>query len=170
MRGDWQPHGDAGLGYYRLLDRLEKRSLVSRCRESKDRRTVWTRITPEGLELLARLDEPMRAAHRELLGHLGIEAFESSGGSAAPCPPAARLIFLTLYVVATNFIATNPITEQHNSNHSERKYHYEHSCCPRHHYLECRFDSLGCRVQGQAHDDLQLEGSLHQRDRHAIAG
>ncbi len=55
----------------RLLDRLEKRSLVSRCRESKDRRTVWTRITPEGLELLARLDEPVRATHRELLGHLG---------------------------------------------------------------------------------------------------
>ncbi len=55
----------------RLLDRLEKRSLVSRCRESKDRRTVWTRITPEGLELLARLDEPVRTTHRELLGHLG---------------------------------------------------------------------------------------------------
>src|ERR1700760_1832098 len=31
----------------RLLDRLEKRTLISRCRESKDRRTVWTRITPE---------------------------------------------------------------------------------------------------------------------------
>jgi DNA-binding MarR family transcriptional regulator len=57
----------------RLLDRLEKRSLISRCRESKDRRTVWTRITPEGLELLACLDEPMRAAHRERLGHLGTE-------------------------------------------------------------------------------------------------
>jgi DNA-binding MarR family transcriptional regulator len=57
----------------RLLDRLEKRSLVSRCRETKDRRTVWTRITPAGLELLARLDKPMRAAHRERLGHLGNE-------------------------------------------------------------------------------------------------
>ena len=57
----------------RLLDRLEKRSLLSRCRESKDRRTVMTRITQEGLELLARLDEPIRATHRELLGHLGIE-------------------------------------------------------------------------------------------------
>ena len=55
----------------RLLDRLEKRSLVSRQRESKDRRTVWTRITPEGLELLVRLDEPMLTAHMELLGHLG---------------------------------------------------------------------------------------------------
>jgi DNA-binding MarR family transcriptional regulator len=55
----------------RLLDRLEKRSLVSRSRESKDRRTVWTRITPEGLDLLARLDKPMLATHLELLGHLG---------------------------------------------------------------------------------------------------
>ena len=55
----------------RLLDRLEKRSLVSRCRESKDRRTVWTRITPEGLELLAQLDKPMLATDHELLGHLG---------------------------------------------------------------------------------------------------
>jgi DNA-binding MarR family transcriptional regulator len=57
----------------RLLDRLEKRSLVSRCRESKDRRTVMARIAPGGLDLLERLDEPIRTAHRELLGHLGIE-------------------------------------------------------------------------------------------------
>jgi DNA-binding MarR family transcriptional regulator len=57
----------------RLLDRLEKRSLISRSRESEDRRTVRTRITPEGLELLACLDEPMRVAHRERLGHLGTE-------------------------------------------------------------------------------------------------
>src|ERR1700726_4714492 len=33
----------------RLLDRLEKRALISRCRESKDRRMVLTRISPEGL-------------------------------------------------------------------------------------------------------------------------
>jgi DNA-binding MarR family transcriptional regulator len=57
----------------RLLDRLEKRELISRCRESKDRRTVMTRIAPEGLELLARLDEPVQAAHRKQLGHLGRE-------------------------------------------------------------------------------------------------
>jgi DNA-binding MarR family transcriptional regulator len=55
----------------RLLDRLEKRALISRQRDIKDRRTVWTQITPEGLELLARLDKPMRAAHRDRLGHLG---------------------------------------------------------------------------------------------------
>jgi DNA-binding MarR family transcriptional regulator len=55
----------------RLLDRLEGRKLISRCRETKDRRTVMARITPEGLKLLARLDEPVQAAHRQQLGHLG---------------------------------------------------------------------------------------------------
>jgi DNA-binding MarR family transcriptional regulator len=56
----------------RLLDRLEKRGLISRCRETKDRRMVMARITPEGLRL-ARLDEPVQAAHRKQLGHLGRE-------------------------------------------------------------------------------------------------
>src|SRR5208282_4398861 len=52
----------------RLLDRVEKRGLISRCRETRDRRTVMARITPEGLELLSRLDEPVQAAHRKQLG------------------------------------------------------------------------------------------------------
>ena len=55
----------------RLLDRLEKRGLISRSRETKDRRRVMARITPEGLKLLARLDEPVQAVHRKQLGHLG---------------------------------------------------------------------------------------------------
>jgi DNA-binding MarR family transcriptional regulator len=55
----------------RLLDRLEKRGLISRCRETNDRRTVRARITPEGLKLLSRLDEPVQTAHRKQLGHLG---------------------------------------------------------------------------------------------------
>jgi DNA-binding MarR family transcriptional regulator len=57
----------------RLLDRLEKRDLISRCRETKDRRMVMARITPEGLKLLARIDEPVRETHRSQLGHLGRE-------------------------------------------------------------------------------------------------
>jgi len=57
----------------RLLDRLEKRALISRCRETKDRRTVMARITREGLKLLARLDEPIKDIHRKQLGHLGRE-------------------------------------------------------------------------------------------------
>jgi len=55
----------------RLLDRLEKRGLISRCRQTKDRRMVVVRITPEGLKLLARLDEPVQEGHRRQLGHLG---------------------------------------------------------------------------------------------------
>jgi DNA-binding MarR family transcriptional regulator len=55
----------------RLLDRLEKRALVARCREPKDRRTVMARITPGGLKLLSELDEPVRTTHRKQMGHLG---------------------------------------------------------------------------------------------------
>ena|SRR6516164_994121 len=55
----------------RLLDRLETRGLISRSRETKDRRTVMARITPVGLTVLRRLDEPVQAAHRKQLGHLG---------------------------------------------------------------------------------------------------
>jgi len=61
----------------RLLDRLEKRNLISRCREAQDRRMVLTRITPEGLKLLSRLDEPVQNAHREQLGHLGRERLKA---------------------------------------------------------------------------------------------
>jgi DNA-binding MarR family transcriptional regulator len=57
----------------RLLDRLEKRELISRSRKTKDRRMVMARITPEGLKLLARLDAPVEESHRKQLGHLGRE-------------------------------------------------------------------------------------------------
>src|SRR5229473_7915294 len=57
----------------RLLDRLEKRALISRRREARDRRTVMARITAGGLKLLTRLDEPVQTAHRKQLGHLGRE-------------------------------------------------------------------------------------------------
>jgi len=60
----------------RLLDRMEKRGLISRCREEKDRRTVMARITPEGLERLAQLDDPVQAIHRKQLGHLKAEQLE----------------------------------------------------------------------------------------------
>jgi DNA-binding MarR family transcriptional regulator len=54
----------------RLLDRLEKRDLVRRSREKGDRRVVTARITPAGLELLKKLDEPVADLHRSQLGHL----------------------------------------------------------------------------------------------------
>ena len=55
----------------RLLDRMEKRGLISRNRETRDRRQVTTRVTPEGLKLVDRMDEPVQKIHRKQLGHLG---------------------------------------------------------------------------------------------------
>lgn len=60
----------------RLLDRLEKRKLIARSRESKDRRMVLTRITPEGLQLLSGLDLPVREAHIRQLGDLGAKRLQ----------------------------------------------------------------------------------------------
>ena len=54
----------------RLVDRLEKSSLVKRDRSTVDRRVVPISITKKGLNLLARLDVPMRDLHKETLGHL----------------------------------------------------------------------------------------------------
>ncbi len=54
----------------RLLDALERRSLVERNRSSQDRRVVVARINAAGLALLERLDEPVRDANRRPLRHL----------------------------------------------------------------------------------------------------
>ncbi|HWR50743.1 MAG TPA: MarR family transcriptional regulator [Bryobacteraceae bacterium] len=69
----------------RLLDRLEKRGLISRCRETKDRRMVLTRITPAGLDVLSRLDKPVQEAHRKQLGHLGRERLRTLAELLAAC-------------------------------------------------------------------------------------
>lgn len=56
----------------RILDRLERRGLIARSREDCDRRRILVRIQPDGLALLARLDEPICQIHREQLGSLGM--------------------------------------------------------------------------------------------------
>jgi len=47
----------------RLLDRLEKRGLIERARSEADRRVVVTRITRDGMALLAQLDGPVDDLH-----------------------------------------------------------------------------------------------------------
>jgi MarR family transcriptional regulator, organic hydroperoxide resistance regulator len=49
-------------GITRLLDRLEKKQLVERERNTSDRRQVIVRITRAGLALLAQLDGPVNEA------------------------------------------------------------------------------------------------------------
>lgn len=47
----------------RLLDRLGAEGYVTRTRGDQDRRVVTSRLTEKGRDLLAKLDEPVRAAH-----------------------------------------------------------------------------------------------------------
>lgn len=69
----------------RLLDRMEKRKLISRSRESKDRRMVLTRITPEGMGVLDQLDIPIQQLHIRQLGHLGTERLERLASLLQTC-------------------------------------------------------------------------------------
>ncbi len=61
----------------RLLDRMESRGFISRDRSKEDRRVVLTRITPEGLELVSRIDRPLRAYLKARVGQLDAAALES---------------------------------------------------------------------------------------------
>ena len=63
----------------RLLDRMEKRGLITRERQTNDRRVVKTRITPKALSLLKTMDQPVHDLHKRQFHHM----------------PAARLKFLS---------------------------------------------------------------------------
>ena len=54
-------------GITRLLDRLEAKAMVKRERSSNDRRQVFCWIAPAGLDVLAKIDDP--------IDHGGDEAF-----------------------------------------------------------------------------------------------
>lgn len=54
----------------RLLDRMEKRGLITRARQTDDRRVVKTRITPQGLGLLKTLDQPVHDLHEHQFRHM----------------------------------------------------------------------------------------------------
>jgi MarR family transcriptional regulator, 2-MHQ and catechol-resistance regulon repressor len=53
-----------------VIDRLEALGLVARERSTEDRRVVFVAITAKALDLLARLDGPVAALHKALIGHL----------------------------------------------------------------------------------------------------
>jgi DNA-binding MarR family transcriptional regulator len=57
----------------RLVDRLERRSLVTRSRDSKDRRIITVRVSEAGLKILKDLDRPMDDASRNRLSHMDKE-------------------------------------------------------------------------------------------------
>jgi DNA-binding MarR family transcriptional regulator len=53
-----------------LVDRLEAAGLVRRERSTDDRRVIFVGITPRGLAALAKLDGPLPALEKKLLGGL----------------------------------------------------------------------------------------------------
>jgi DNA-binding MarR family transcriptional regulator len=69
----------------RLLDRLEKRGLIGRSRDTGDRRVVLVRISREGLKVLGRLDRPIQEKHRSVLGHLGAGRLRTLAHLLAAC-------------------------------------------------------------------------------------
>jgi DNA-binding MarR family transcriptional regulator len=65
------PSGDPDVT--RLLDRLERRGLAGRTRETADRRVVIARITGEGRGLLTKLENPVARLHARQVANLGDE-------------------------------------------------------------------------------------------------
>ncbi len=57
-------------GVTRLLDRLQAKGLVRRQRSAQDRRQIRCWISPGGLDLLGRLDEPMQQGARAFMAPL----------------------------------------------------------------------------------------------------
>jgi DNA-binding MarR family transcriptional regulator len=61
----------------RLLDKLEARGLVDRCKTDSDRRRILVGITRAGSAVLERLDGAIVECHRRQLGHLSRSQLKS---------------------------------------------------------------------------------------------
>ena len=61
----------------RLLARLKVLKLIRQQRDKRDRRVVWTQISPAGLALLAETDPAIQNFPKELLGHLAPDQIAS---------------------------------------------------------------------------------------------
>ena len=70
----------------RLLDRMEKRGLISRVRQLDDRRVVKTRITAQGLEILRKLDAPVEELHRRQFRNIAVARLKSLAAALEEVP------------------------------------------------------------------------------------
>jgi len=72
----------------RLLDRMEKHSLITRERQTEDRRIIRTRITPAGLEILKKLDAPVDELHKRQFRHIPAARLKSLAEAIEEAFPA----------------------------------------------------------------------------------
>ena len=74
----------------RLLDRLEKRGLISRVRQLDDRRVVKTRISAQGLEILRKLDAPVEELHRRQFRNIAVARLKSLAAALEEVPQTPK--------------------------------------------------------------------------------
>jgi len=72
---------------------MEKRGLISRARESRDRRMVLARLTPAGLKLVDRLDEAGSENAPQTVGPPGEGAAPGPAGAFVCRPGQGRVSF-----------------------------------------------------------------------------
>jgi DNA-binding MarR family transcriptional regulator len=70
----------------RLLDRMEKRGLITRVRQTDDRRVVKTGITAQGLEILRKLDAPVEELHRRQFRNIAVARLRSLAAALEEIP------------------------------------------------------------------------------------
>ncbi len=63
----------------RLIDRMDRRGLVTRVRGRRDRRVVEVAITDKGREILRSLDPHVNRMPQAMLGHLGARKLKQLG-------------------------------------------------------------------------------------------
>jgi len=73
----------------RLLDRMEKREWITRERQKDDRRVVKARITPQGLEILKNLDQPVHDMHKQQFRHMSATKLKQLAELLGECQKSA---------------------------------------------------------------------------------
>jgi len=73
----------------RLLDRMEKRGLITRERQKDDRRVVKTRVTAQGLDMLKKLDQPVREMHKQQFQHMSAAKLRQLAELLGECQKSA---------------------------------------------------------------------------------
>jgi DNA-binding MarR family transcriptional regulator len=73
----------------RLLDRMEKRDLITRERQKDDRRVVKTRVTAQGLDILKKLDQPVRELHKQQFQHMSASKLKQLADLLGECQRSA---------------------------------------------------------------------------------